>query len=191
MAILDTDEANIIDATAFNWRLIVYPLLVALIVVVGGLGYYYYLQDQRDQLEATARTAFLQAKTPEELGKVADQYPTTTQATLALNKAAGISFDKHDYTAALADYQKIVQNSAVDPGLRDSAQLGAAACLETSGKTDDAINAYLDVAGPAQRAPTPRSPTSRRRACTKRKATRTTSAESCPKPRAWTPIPSS
>jgi predicted negative regulator of RcsB-dependent stress response len=143
---LDTDEANIVDAAAFNWRLVVYPLLVVLIVVVGGLGYYYNAQYQRDQLEDAARSTLVPAKTPEELIKVADQYPTTTQATLALNKAANISFDKHDYTAAIADFQKIAQNSAVDPALRDSAQLGAAASLEATGKTDDAINAYLDVA---------------------------------------------
>jgi len=145
MATLDTDEANLIDAEAVNWRLIVYPALAVLIVVVGGLGYYYYLQDQREQLEASARTALLQAKTPEEFSKVADQYPGTTQATLALMSAAKASFEKHDYTAAIADYQRITKDSGTDPELRDSAQLGLASCFEASGKTDDAINAFLEV----------------------------------------------
>jgi predicted negative regulator of RcsB-dependent stress response len=145
MATLDTDEANLIDAETVNWRLIVYPVLAVLIVVVGGLGYYYYLQDQREQHEATARTALLQAKTPEEFTKVADQYPGTTQASLALTSAAKASFDKHDYTAAIADYQRIIKDSANDPELHDSAQLGIAASLEASGKTDDAVNAFLEV----------------------------------------------
>jgi len=153
MATLETDEANIVDVAAFNWRAIVYPLLAVLIVGVGGLGYYYYLQDQRDQLESTAHAALLQAKTPEEFIKVADQYPTTTQATLALAKAAGSSFDKRDYTTAIADYQRIVQNNAVDPALRDSAQLGVAACLEATGKPDDAISAYLEVARHGAKSP--------------------------------------
>jgi hypothetical protein len=44
MATLDSDDANILDAETINWRLIVYPILAALIVVVGALGYYFYLQ---------------------------------------------------------------------------------------------------------------------------------------------------
>jgi predicted negative regulator of RcsB-dependent stress response len=146
MATSESDDSNIHDAEAFNWRLIVYPILVALVVVVGGLGYYYYLQNQREQLEASARTALLQAKTPEELVKVADQFPHTDQGTLALVSAADASFAKRDYAAAIQDYQRIIQNVTTDLELRDSAQLGLASSLEASGKIDDAINAYLEVA---------------------------------------------
>jgi tetratricopeptide (TPR) repeat protein len=146
MAILQTDEANILDAEATNWRLIVYPILVALVVVVGGLGYYFYLQNQREELEASARAVLVQAKTPEELIKVADQFPGTDQATLALLGAAAASFDKRDYDAALKDYQQIAQDSKTNADLRGSAQIGIASSLEAAGKTDDAINAYLEVA---------------------------------------------
>lgn len=145
MATLDTDEANLIDAEPVNWRAIVYPLLAVLIVGFGALGYYYYLQDQRNQLEDIARIAVLQAKTPEEFIKVADQYPKTTQASLALMQAAALSFEKKDFAAATADFQKIVQNTAADAQLKASAQLGLASSFEASGKQDDAINTLLEV----------------------------------------------
>ena len=146
MATLDTDEANIVDVEDFNWRAVVYPLLLALAIVVGGLFYYYYQLEQREEMEAAARTALLKAKTPEEWTKVADQYPASTQATLALMKAADASFTKRDYAAASADYQRIIQATSTDAELRDSAQLGLASCLEANGKADDAITANLEVA---------------------------------------------
>jgi len=153
MATLDTDDANILDAETINWRLVVYPLLAALIVVVGGFTYYYYLQMQRTDLEDTARAAMVKATTPEELVKVADQFPHTDQGTLALLAAADGSFGKRDYPSAIADYQRIVDNVGMDAGLRDSAQLGLGSALEASGKNDDAINAYLEVARRGDKSP--------------------------------------
>jgi predicted negative regulator of RcsB-dependent stress response len=153
MATLQSDEANILDAETINWRLVVYPILAALVVAVGGLGYYYYLQNQREELEAAARAALVQAKTPEEFTKVADQFPHTDQGTLALLKAADGSFAKQDYAAATQDYQRILQTVTTDAELRDSAQLGLASTLEANGKSDDAINTYLDVAQQGNKSP--------------------------------------
>ena len=141
MATLETDEANLVDAEQFNWGLIVYPVLVILVIVVVGFGYFYHQQEQRQELETNARGALLLAKTPEEWVKVADQYPASTQATLALMKAGNASYAKHDYGAATADYQRILDSTTTDPDLRDSAELGLAACLEASGKVDEAIKA--------------------------------------------------
>jgi len=146
MATLQSDDSNILDAEAINWRLIIYPILAALVVAVGGFGYYYYLQNQREQLEASARDALVQAKTPEDMVKVADQFPQADQATLALFGAADGSFAKRDYAAAIQNYQRVIQTVTTDPGLRDPAQLGLASSLEASGKIDDAITAYLEVA---------------------------------------------
>jgi predicted negative regulator of RcsB-dependent stress response len=153
MATLQSDEANIFDTETINWRLIVYPILAALIVVVGGLGYYYYLQNQREELEDSAHAALVQAKTPEELVKVADQFPGANQGTLALLNAADGSFSKRNYTAANQDYQRIIQAVTTDPELRDSAQLGLASSLEANGKIDDAINTYLKVAQLGDKSP--------------------------------------
>jgi predicted negative regulator of RcsB-dependent stress response len=153
MATLESDDSNILDAGTVNWRLVVYPILAALVVVVGGLGYYYYLQKQREQLEASARAALLQAKTPEELVKVADQFPRADQGTLALLNAADGSFAKRDYAAAIQDYQRIIQTVTTHAELRDSAQLGLASSLEATGKIDDAINAYLEVARRGAKSP--------------------------------------
>jgi predicted negative regulator of RcsB-dependent stress response len=133
--------------------LIVYPILVALIVVVGGFGYYYYLQNQREELEASARDALVQAKTPEELVKVADQFPGADQGTLALLSAAKGSFAKQDYASAIQDYQRIIQTVTTDPELRDSAQLGLASAQEANSKIDDAINTYLNVAQEGAKSP--------------------------------------
>jgi predicted negative regulator of RcsB-dependent stress response len=153
MATLESDDSNILDAETINWRLVVYPILAALLVGVGGLGYYYYLQVQREQLEASARAALGQAKTPEELVKVADQFPRTDQGTLALLNAADGSFAKRDYAAAIQDYQRIIQAVTTDAELRDSAQLGLASSLEASDKIDDAITTYLEVARRGAKSP--------------------------------------
>jgi tetratricopeptide (TPR) repeat protein len=143
MATLDSSEANIFEAETINWRLIVYPLLAVLVLLVGGFSYYYYQQTQRDTLEAQARQVMLKAKTAEEFVKVADQFPDTDTAKLALLKAADLSFNKPDYMAAIADYQRILNGGASTRQLNDSAQVGLAATLEASGKIDDAIQAYL------------------------------------------------
>lgn len=153
MATLHSDEANILDAETINWRLIVYPLLAAFVVVVGGFGYYYYLQNQREQLEITAHAALVEAKTPEEMVKVADQFPRADQATLALLDAANGSFARRDYPAAIQDYQRIVSTVTTDPQLRDTAQLGLGSVFEGTGKIDDAIKAYLGVAEQGAKSP--------------------------------------
>jgi len=153
MAILETDESNILDAETINWRWIVYPLLAVAILTVGGFGYYYYELHQRDVFEANAREALLQAKTPEEFIKVADQFPGADQSTLALMSAGRSSFDKRDFPAAEKAYQRIIDMTDVDPQLRDSAQLGLGSSLEGAGKTDDAINAFLEVAHQGDKSP--------------------------------------
>jgi len=129
-----------------NWRMVVYPLVLAVVAVLGGFGYYYYQQSQRIQLEDQAHAAVLQAKTPDQLVKVADQFPKTDQAILALLSAANGYFDKKDYDNALKTYQRVLNLSDISSDLRDSAQIGAASTLETNGKVDDAIQAYLTVA---------------------------------------------
>jgi predicted negative regulator of RcsB-dependent stress response len=153
MATLASDDSNILDAETVNWRLVVYPILAALVIVVGGFAYYYYLQSQREILEGSARDAMVAAKTPEEYVKVADQFPHTTQATLALLSAADASFAKRDFAGAIQNYQRIIQDTTTDPELRDSAQLGLASALEANGKIDDAINTYLAVAQQGDKSP--------------------------------------
>ena len=153
MATLHTDEANILDTETINWRLVVYPVLGALVILVGGFGYYYYLQNQREQLEMSARAALVAAKTPEEMVKVADQFPGSDQGTIALIDAADASFAKRDYAAAIQDYQRVIQSETTDPELRDSAQLGLASADEANGKLEDAISAYLEVAQRGAKSP--------------------------------------
>lgn len=146
MATLGSDDSNILDADTINWRLVVYPVVAAVVLILGGFGYYYYLQSQREEHETQASEAILQAKTPEQLVAVADQFPKTDQAILALITAGKDSFDKKDYDTAIKTYQRIINTSGVEKELHDSAQLGLASSLEASGKVDDAINAYLVVA---------------------------------------------
>jgi predicted negative regulator of RcsB-dependent stress response len=153
MATLQTDEANIIDAEAVNWRLIVYPLLLVLILGAGAFGYYYYLQNQRDEAETNARVALVKATTPEEFLKVAEQFPHTDQAMLAILRAADASLDKHDYDAALDDYRKITDNVAISAQWHDTAELGIASASEAGNNTDRAIAAYLEVAQRGDKSP--------------------------------------
>jgi predicted negative regulator of RcsB-dependent stress response len=146
MTTLDSGDANIIEGDFINWRLVVYPVVAAVILILCGLIYYFYLQNQREELEASAREALLQAKTPVALAAVADQFPTTVQATLALLSAASDAFNQKDFATAIHDYQRVIDNPDADAQLRDSARMGLASTLESSGKPDDAIKAYLVVA---------------------------------------------
>jgi predicted negative regulator of RcsB-dependent stress response len=146
MATLQTDEANIIDAESFNWRAIVYPVVVVLVIVVGGLGVYYYLQIQHENAETAARAALVKATTPEEFLKVAEQYPGTDQAMLALLGAADAAYNKHDYDGAISAYNKIIDNTTLGAEWHDTAQLGIGSCLEAKGDADKAIEAYTVVA---------------------------------------------
>jgi len=146
MSTLQTDEPNIIDAEEVNWRWIVYPLLLVLLMVAGGFGVYYYLQSAQDAAEADARAALVKATTPAEFLKVAEQYPKTDQAMLALFSAANASFDQRDFDGAKAAYQKVIDNPVLTAQWRDSASLGLASCDEAKGDGDKAISEYLEVA---------------------------------------------
>ena len=146
MATLGSDDSNILDAETVNWQLVVYPVVISIALLLGGFGYYYYLQSERDQRETQAAEAVVQAKTPEQLTQVADKFPKTDQALLALLTAAKESFDKKDYEGATKSYQRIIATPDIDKVLRDSAQLGLASTVEASGNVDDAIKIYLVVA---------------------------------------------
>jgi tetratricopeptide (TPR) repeat protein len=146
MATLQTDEANIIDAESVNWRLIVYPLVAVVVVVLAGFGYYYYLQGAQEAVESQARAALLKATTPAEFLQVAEQYPKTDQAMLAIFGAADASFQQRDYDGAQNAYHKILDNAGLSAQWRDSASLGIASCDEAKGDADKAISEYLQVA---------------------------------------------
>jgi tetratricopeptide (TPR) repeat protein len=146
MAILQTDDANLIESETINWRLIVYPILAVLVIGVCGLGYYYYKLNQREDNETNARALLVKATTPEEFLKVADQYPGTDQATIAIMSAASAFFDKHDYDGALSAYNKILADTSLGAQWYDSATLGTASVYEATGKVDQALAAYLEVA---------------------------------------------
>ncbi len=146
MATSESNDSNILDAETISWSVVVYSLLAATLIALGGYVYYYYQLNQREVTETQAHEALLKAKTPEQLVQVADQFPKTDQATLALLAAAKDSFDKSDYDAAIKSYQRVLNIPEVNPDLRDSAQLGLASTLEARGKPDDAIEAYLVVA---------------------------------------------
>ena len=146
MATLQTDEANIIDAETVNWRLIVYPIVAVLVVAAVGFGIYGYQLKARDAAEAQARAALVKATTPAEFLQVAEQYPNTDQAMLAVFSAANASYDARDYDGAQNAYHKIIDNTALSAQWRDSAGLGLASCDEAKGDTDKAITDYLDVA---------------------------------------------
>ena len=143
MATLDSSDANIIDTEPTNWRLIVYPILALLIIFVGGFSFYYYQQTHRNDLEIQATAAMIKAKTPEELAKVADQFPGTDSGTLSLIGAGNLSFDKKNYDAAVTYYKQVLSETSANPTLASSARVGLASAQEAANKLDDAINTYL------------------------------------------------
>jgi predicted negative regulator of RcsB-dependent stress response len=153
MASLESDERNIIEAEEINWRLIVYPILVLAVVLLGGFGIYYYQLNQQEQAEENAAAALATAKTPDDMAKVADQFPDTTLASVALMRAADLSFKQKDYPGALKGYQRVIDSKQAPVELHDSAQLGLASTQEASGKADDAIQTYLTVAHKGNHSP--------------------------------------
>ena len=80
---------------------------------------------------ASAREALVAAKTPDEMVKVADQFPQADQATLALLGAADASFAKRDFAGAIQAYQRVIQSSTSEPDLRDAAKVGLASAQES------------------------------------------------------------
>jgi tetratricopeptide (TPR) repeat protein len=146
MATLQTQDANILDAEVVNWRRIVYPIVGFIVLLLVGLGIYYYQLSQRDAHEAQARQAFIQAKTPEALVQVADKFTGTTQADFALISAADLSMGRKDYPGAAADYQRVIDASGTDDVLKDAARVGLASAQEAESKLDDALQTYLAVA---------------------------------------------
>jgi len=146
MATLESGDTNILEGDAVNWRFIAYPLVAAIVLILGGFGIFYSLQHQQEVQEEQAHAALLDAKTPQALVAVADQFPKTTQATLALLQAGDQALAKHDFATALSAYQRAKDTSKSPGELNDSAQLGLAATLDASGKTDEAIQAFLGVA---------------------------------------------
>jgi hypothetical protein len=147
MATLESPDSNILDTDAVNWRFIVYPLVGVIILLFGGCGIYFYLQNARAEHEAEARQALLDAKTPAALTQVADQFPGTTHAAMALIAAGDLSYGQQDYASAEKYYQQVAGISGLDETLRDSARLGYASALEAAGSSDSqAADAYLAVA---------------------------------------------
>jgi predicted negative regulator of RcsB-dependent stress response len=153
MATLDSQDANILDAEVVNWRWVVYPIVGVLVVVLGGLGIYYFEQSQRETHEAQARQALLQAKTPAALMQVADQFPGTSHAAFALLSAANLSFEAKAYDTALTTYQRVANGVGTDAMLKDSARVGLAATFEAQNNLDEAINTYLAVAHRGSKSP--------------------------------------
>jgi predicted negative regulator of RcsB-dependent stress response len=153
MATLESDDRNIVEADAVNWRLIVYPILAVAVILLGGFGYYYYQLNEREQEETDARAQLVLAKTPADMVKVADQFPQTTQAALALIDAADASYAGKDYDGALKDYQRVIASEQAPVELRDSAQVGIGSTQEASGKPEDAIRSYLAVAQKGSHSP--------------------------------------
>jgi predicted Zn-dependent peptidase len=68
-------------------------------------------------------------------------------------RAADLSFTAKDYAAAMKEYQSVIDSKEAPPELRESAQLGLASAQEASGKSDDAIQTYLDVAHKGNHSP--------------------------------------
>ena len=87
------------------------------------------------------------------MAQVADNFPNTTQAAVALLNAAEASFSARDYPTALKSYQRVTDTASTPAELRDSAQLGLAAVQAASGKSDDAIQSYLEVAHKGAQSP--------------------------------------
>jgi predicted negative regulator of RcsB-dependent stress response len=146
MASLASDERNIIEAEEFNWRLVVYPIIAIVALLLVGFGTYYYELNQREQAEESAAAALAAARTPADSVKVADTYPNTTQAAVALIKAADLSVAAKDFDDAQKDYQRAIDSQQAPSELRDSAQLGLASVQEANGNGDAAIQTYLAVA---------------------------------------------
>jgi predicted negative regulator of RcsB-dependent stress response len=86
----------------------------------------------RTPLDAAAAEGYLQ---------VAAKYPRSAAGARALLLAAGNLFAAGNYEQARAQFDRFIRERR-DPRLMGEAELGAAACLDALGKTNEAVTAY-------------------------------------------------
>jgi TolA-binding protein len=100
--------------------------------------------DALSQLTSRGFSPSASATTPQELLKIATDYPDTDAAQRALLLAAGDLFASGKYDEAQAQFQKFQQQYNSSP-LVPQAALGVAACYDALGKTNDAVDAYQNI----------------------------------------------
>ena len=145
MAIQESYETNILEQEPVEWRRIVYPAIILAVALIVGFSIYYYRLSQQDAQEQQARQAIINAKSPEDLTKVADDFPHTSQAVLALIGAADLAVTKRDFTEATEDYQRVIGMESADAVMKDSARVGLASVYESTNHPQLAIDTYLQV----------------------------------------------
>lgn len=126
---------------------------VAILVVGLGIGLYFYQQNARITSAGEALSAaYFESETagarspavPGFFLKVADDHPGTPAAGYARLLAAGKLYLAGNYPAAQKEFEACISNP--DGRLSEQAMLGVATCLESSGQTNEAMNAYKRLA---------------------------------------------
>lgn len=100
---------------------------------------------QTDQAEQKARTAFAQAKSPEMIEKIIQDYPQSPSAAVAAMMLADIHFQKHEWEKANTLYQQVVDHFPKS-NLVSAARYGLASVLEANHKISEALAAYKEIA---------------------------------------------
>ena len=134
---------------------------VAILVIGLGVGFYFYQQNARvtSAGEALSQAYFesevMGAKSPSVPGlflKVAEEHPATPAAGYARLLAGGRLYMDGNYPEAQKEFESCIGNP--DGRLSEQAMLGVATCLEASGQTNEAMNAYKRLADRSPDVPT-------------------------------------
>jgi predicted negative regulator of RcsB-dependent stress response len=124
---------------------------LTVVTVVGfGIGYFFWHETQSEAeanhvLARLTSPANPNGRSADALVKLASDYPHTDAAGRAMLLAGAQFFVDNKFSEAQAQFDRYLREYR-NGAFAGQASLGRAACLEQQGKTNDAINAYKDIA---------------------------------------------
>ena len=130
------------DTDWMKYRLL---LVVALIALVGGAGFFIWQANRLQKNEAEAGRLLSEAKGPGDWTAVVERYPQSSAAADAIMRLAYQATEEAHYDQAMAYYHRIVHDFPSHPA-SPACELALAACLEALGKNAEARASYQKIA---------------------------------------------
>lgn len=121
------------------------PVLIGVglaLAIVLGIGAY---RNYKASVALRAGQMLMNAKTPEQLEQIINQYATTPSAPMAMLALAARHFDGGQYDLARFTYAQFAEKYPDHP-MKEAADVNIAQCLEASGQLEQAAEAFASFA---------------------------------------------